>query len=227
MKKSTVKTALSFSALILILFFSCGEKEDPEISKEEMEGTVLKMDLNGSPWSAKWGYTLTSPSEDEGEDYFLVFITGSNIDFEEDEDEIDNESLSFYIAVHNSKFKNPVGTYPIAGLDYLNESSPAAAIFNKMTDDEAISYISATKNGEERQVGTISIESFKIGQQKFMGQDMGEGYTELSGSFTINEMVGFKNESEKPLESTLKLTNGKFALKNGLDFNFFGMNAGK
>lgn len=226
MKKSILKTSLSFSILALILCFSCGEKEDPDLPLEDdPNNAVLKMNVNDVPWAAQWAYTITSPSDDEDddEDYFVVLITGTNGDYEADEEDMQGDVLTFYIAIPKSKFNTPIGTYPLSGSDELDDDYSAAAIFNKVNGDRTTMYVSSDRAGEGKPVGTISIESFKIGQQKIMGQDLGQGYVALSGSFTVNEMTGYENSSEGPIEGSLKLTQGKFDVKNGWNFGLVGM----
>ena len=228
MKKSILKTAFNFSALALALCISCGEKEDRELpieDKNDAAAGVLKMKVNDADWSAKWAYTITTTSEEEEDDYFLVFITGATAEYTAEEDPA-GDALSFYIAIPKAKFNNPVGTYSIASMDYMDEDQPAAALFNKVNGNESILYVSMDKEGEGKPVGSITIEKFKTGQQRIMGQDLGPGYLELAGSFTINEMVGFTGESETPVEGTLKLTNGKFDVKNGWNGGIVGMNGG-
>ena len=224
MKKSILKTAFNFSALALALCVSCGEKEDRELPVEDKNdgaAGVLKMKVNGADWSAKWAYTLTTPLDEEEDDYFLVFVTGATAEYSAEEDPA-GDALSFYIAIPKEKFNNPAGTYQLAGLDYMDEDHPAAATFNKINGNQSTLYISMDKEGEGKPVGSISIESFKIGQQRIMGQDLGPGYLELSGSFTVNEMVGFTGDSETPVEGTLKLTNGKFDVTNGWNGGIVG-----
>ena len=228
MKKSILTTAFNFSALALALLVSCGEKEDRELPVEDKNDTaagVLKMKVNDADWSAKWAYTITTPLDEEEDDYFLVFVTGATGEYQAEEDPT-GDALSFYIAIPKEKFNNPVGTYQLASLDYMDEDNPAAAIFNKVNGNESILYVSMDKEGEGKPIGSISIEKFKTGQQKILGQDLGPGYLELSGSFTVNEMVGFTGESETPVEGTLKLTNGKFDVKNGWNGGIVGMNGG-
>lgn len=225
MKKSVLTTAFKFSALALALCISCGEKEDRELpieDKNDVATGVLKMKVNEADWSAKWAYTITTASEEEEDDYFLVFITGATSEYTAEEDPA-GDALSFYIAIPKAKFNNPVGTYQLASMDYMDENSPAAALFNKVSGSESILYISMDKEGEGKPVGSISIEKFKTGQQRILGQDLGPGYLELSGSFTVNEMVGFTSQSETPVEGTLKLTNGKFDVKNGWNGGIVGL----
>lgn len=213
--------------LSLALCFSCGEKEDRELpidDKNDNASGVLKMKVNDADWSAKWAYTITTPLDEEEDDHFLVFVTGATGEYTSAEDP-NGDALSFYIAIPKNKFNNPVGTYKMVSLDYMDEENPAAAVFNKVNGNQSTIYVSMDKAGEGKPVGSISIEKFKIGQQKLLGQDLGQGYLELSGSFTVNEMVGFDG-GENPLEETLKLTNGKFDVKNGWNGGIVGMNAG-
>ena len=227
MKKSILKTTLNFSVLALALCFSCGDKEDrvpPIEDKDELAGGMLKMKVNDTDWSAKWAYTITTPLDEEEDDHFLVFVTGATGEYTSEEDP-NGDALSFYIAIPKTKFNNPVGSYKMVSLDYMDEENPAAAVFSKVNGNQSTVYVSMDKEGEGKPVGTISIEKFKIGQQKLLGQDLGQGYLELSGSFTVNEMVGFDG-GENPLEETLKLTNGKFDVKNGWNGGIVGMNAG-
>lgn len=224
MKKSILKTALNFSVLGLALCVSCGEKEDRELPIDDKNDTangVLKMKVNDADWSAQWAYTITTPLDEEEDDYFLVFVTGATGEYTAEEDPA-GDALSFYIAIPKNKFNNPVGTYKMVSLDYMDEENPAAAVFNKVNGNQSTVYVSMDKEGEGKPVGSISIEKFKIGQQKIMGQDLGQGYLELSGSFTVNEMVGFDG-GENPLEETLKLTNGEFDVKNGWNGGIVGL----
>ena len=227
MKKSILKTAFNFSVLALALCVSCGEKEDRELPIEDQNDAaagVLKMKVNDADWSAKWAYTITTnfDEEDEYEDYFLVFVTGATAEYTADENP-SGDALSFYIAIPKAKFNNPVGTYQLASLDHMDEENPAAALFNKANGSQSTLYISMNKEGEGKPVGSISIEKFKVGQQRLLGQDLGPGYVELAGSFTVNEMVGFVDGSAAPVEGTLKLTNGKFDVKNGWNGGIVGM----
>lgn len=231
MKKSILTTAFNFSALALALCISCGEKEDRELpidDKDNATGGVLKMKVNDADWNAKWAYTITTNLEEEEgeeeEDYFLVFITGATGEYN-GEEEPTGDVVSLYIAIPKEKFNNPVGTYPISSLDYMDEDQPAAALFNKVSGNKSILYVSMDKEGEDKPVGSISIEKFKTGQQKILGQDLGLGYLELSGSFTVNEMVGFSDGSETPVEGTLKLTQGKFDVTNGWNGGIVGAGA--
>lgn len=230
MKKSILRTALNFSALALALCISCGEKEDRELPIDDKDDEVpasvgvLKMKVNDVDWNAKWAYTITTPLEEDEEDYFMVFITGATSEYTDDEDP-HGDALSFYIAIPKAKFSNPVGTYPLINPDYMDEEYPAVAMFNKVNGNESILYISMDKDGEDKPVGSVTIEKFKTGQQRLLGQDLGQGYLELSGSFTVNEMVGFSSESELPIEGAMKLTNGKFDVKNGWNGGIVGMSS--
>ncbi|MFS8617230.1 MAG: hypothetical protein FWJ85_10420 [Solitalea sp.] len=203
--RSLLRYCLILSAL---LFVSCGKDED----KFEIGKSGLTMAVDGQEWKSVIAYVSSGTHEDD--DFHLVNIIGTKADIE-DEDSEDAEAFSIMILIPNSKFNNPAGTYRIGGTFGEEEGDhDAVAYFSRQENGEITQYISFDPEEPSRVMGTVTIDQFKVGEQKFLGESLGMGYTELSGSFkvTLNTYVSGEDGYK-----TVELTNGKFSLNHGLN----------
>lgn len=173
----------------------------------------ITMKVNGESWVSSMTTLLTDKQErDEFGEYHLVSLTGSriiNLNSQTKDDMA--ESITMFIAIPASKFKNPKGTYPVVweSNSKLNQSSAIFASASTVLD--ADTYVPS----EQGQSGTIEITGFEIGDQKVMGHPTGtEGYTKLSGTFSMD----LKPLSDAGTSKALKITEGKFNLSVGLGF---------
>lgn len=210
MKTITPKYAvLGLSILMTIFLFSaCSKKKDPE---ELSPKSGLSMKVNGEAWQA----TLTTLISDEHQSeqfggYHLVHIMGGQTTQTASGTNDDTaESLTMFIAIPASKFRNPKGIYPIVWQSSADVNE-ATAIFASSKDLRSATTFTAGTSGES---GSIEITGFEIGAQKVMGHPTGnDGYIKLSGKFHMNL---------SPLEATgaagtLKITEGSFNLTGGI-----------
>lgn len=156
--------------------------------------------------------TTISPEYNE-EDYYAVAIAAVEVEIDEAEVNDGSNGLFLWILIPKAKFNNPVGTYKVYGEEEQRENF-AFAMFNTSASGQETFYVSADPAGKS--VGTITIDKFKIGKQSYYGGYGGtEGYTQLSGTFEMSLMGFYGNENTEV--KTIKLTKGKFNVKEGLN----------
>lgn len=201
---------LCLIALTFLVSFSCSKETKPDDDNPGV--SAIKMNVNGAQWNSMMTTLITEEKEesDFGK-YYLVSLMGNRVIEKNSATEDDlAESITFFIAIPASKFKNPKGSYPIVWQNdaVLNESS---AVFGTSTDlRDALTYV-ASPNGKS---GAIEITGFETGPQQIMGHPTGtDGYVKLSGTF---------HATLEPLKGTgsgtpLKITDGTFNLKAGIN----------
>jgi hypothetical protein len=199
-----------------LLLFSCSKNSDDSPAEENLGNSTLTMKVNGEQWDSTMSLLITEEQESSQQGkYRYVSLTGNRIIDKNSATEDDLvETIGLYIAIPESKFKNPKGNYPII----LKESQAGYAwgVFGSSTDlRDATTYVSGDPNNSEQSVGSVEIINFKIGEQMIFGHPTGqEGYKQLSGTFHLDvyPMNGTGNK--------LKITDGKFNISEGFDFGF-------
>jgi len=190
------------------LFSSCSKDKGPD-NDPVLGNTEITMKVDGDQWKSTTTTLVTKEVEsDETGKYHIVVING----IRGGNDGL-SESLSLYINIPANKFKNPKGTYSVA-IDE-EETDHTWVIFSRITGTENLLYASADPDSPERTIGSLEITGFEIGDQRLPGQATDEeGYTKLSGNFHF-EMYPLSETASK-----LKITEGKFNLSSGFDFDF-------
>lgn len=193
------------------LLSSCSKDKEPDDSLQQAGGLTMK--VNGESWSSSMT-TLLSEEKDKEEfgKYHLVSIMASRIIEKNSKTEDDiAESITLYVAIADSKFKNPKGTYPVVWESNSKVNQSSAVFGTASTLLDADTYVPS----EQGQSGTIEITGFEIGDQKVMGHPTGtQGYIKLSGTFNMDLKPLYGKGASKPL----KITEGKFNLSGGLGF---------
>lgn len=199
-----------------LLLFSCSKNNNDDSPGGSLGNSTLTMKVNGENWNS---FLSTLFTEEEGNseqgDFRYVSVGGSRIIEKSSATEDDlAETITLFIAIPESKFRNPKGTYPIILKDF--QVGYAWSIFGSSTDlRDTTTYVSGDANNPEEPVGTLEITGFKIGEQTVLGHPSGkEGYTQLSGTFNL-DVYPLGGVGER-----LKITDGKFNISAGLDFGF-------
>lgn len=206
--------------LLFICFITIGVSNLISCSKDKVKAdddviskAGITMKVNGENWESSMTTLLSEEQEkDEFGEYHFVSIVGSRVINKNSQTEDDMaESVTMFIAIPASKFRNPKGTYPVVWESAAKLSQSTAIFASASTLLDAETYVPAQKG----QSGTVEITGFEIGDQKVMGHPTGtEGYTKLSGTFSMDLRPLNNVDSGKPL----KITEGKFNLSGGLGF---------
>lgn len=198
-------------AISLVALSACSKDSDSDDNLTKSGGITMKVD--GELWSASMTTLISEQQENEEfGSYQLVSIMGTRV-IDNNSSEVDDiaESITIYIAIPDSKFKNPKGIYPVVwqSSSKLNESTVIFGTAASLRDAEMYA------PSESGQSGTIEISSFEIGDQKVMGYPTGtQGYTKLSGSFKMDLKPVGTTETNK----SLKIAEGTFNLSGGMRF---------
>lgn len=190
-----------------LLLLSCG-KDDDELN---LGGAGITMTVDGQEWKSLAAH-VNSVTYD-GDDTHVVNIVGTKASMD-DENFEEAEGFSLVLAIPASKFNNPAGTYEIgAGMGDEDSQHAAIAYFNRHENGKFTHYTSFDPEDGSKTMGTITIEKFKIGEQKFLGESLGMGYTELSGTFSVTLNSYLEGEADV---RSIEIKNGRFNLKSGL-----------
>lgn len=207
-----------FGALMLFCLIgttSCKKNDDKDLDFGFGGKSEISMDVDGKPWKANFAYTMTIPPEEgDNEDYYIVTITGTEVEIEAEETVEGAQGLTIWFAIPKSKFKSPKGEYLFTdmGVDDIDTEYSAFAMFYHSDNNNEVHAYSTL--GDEGTSGSITIQDFKIGKQEFLGQFISddEGYTELSGTFSM-KMHLYSSETED--YKSIDVTNGKFNVNSG------------
>lgn len=198
-------TAITF--IVFSVFSSCSKDKDPDDPASEYGGITMKVD--GGQWNSTTTTLVTKEVEsDVSGKYHAVLLSGLR-----GSDDGQSETLTVHINIPTNKFKNPKGTYSVA-IDE-EETNHVWAIFSRITGTKNLIHVSANPDDVERTVGSLEITGFEIGDQRLPGQSTSEeGYTKLSGNFHFEMYSALGEDNTK-----LKISDGKFNLSAGFDFN--------
>lgn len=214
--KIKIYTRTTFLTTLLVmaslLLSSCSKDNGADDGPASGKGGV-SMKVDGDPWKSTTNTMMTKEVESgEMEKYHIVVISalrGNGDDL--------SESLSLYVNIPASKFRNPKGTYQVAIEEEEKDHTWAVLAKNVGTDASTL-YVSADPDQTERTMGVLEITGFEIGNQKLPGQASGEeGYTKLSGSFHF-ELYSVLGTGDR-----LEVTEGRFDLTSGFDFGWGGL----
>lgn len=209
-------TRLLFGGLILGFLFTVASCSKDKNGGSLTSDSSISMSIDGKPWKSKMAYVLTANEDDE--DHVVVMLTGTEVNLSEDKmnSDKDAEGLTIHLAIPKSKFENPKGAYPFISEANKTEVGQAVAIFITMADNITSYYGSMTGESGGGATGSITIDDFKVGDQKFLGQSLGKGYTQLSGTFSMDLMTAIADGEGGFTGKKLKITNGKFNVKAGV-----------
>lgn len=198
----------SISALLCSVFLIVGCTKDDDSKANDEQNYSISMKVNGKTWSSTTTTLYTESHYDsEKGDFYLVTIGGQQIDSKNNEE---MSALQLHVAIPKARLHNPKGTYPILAMSNVSVGD-GTAVFN-MGNEKL--YASYDPRDATKVVGTIAITSFKTGNQIISGEDnLGEGYTLLSGTFKVDMYSVERNSTEM-----LRITDGKFNLKLGIGF---------
>ena len=209
----------AISLLGLVVIASC--KKDNSNGMDFGSKSTVSMSVNDKAWKAKMAFLVAVPPEESDDDFYFVGISGAEVDVVSGDSFEDTEGLNIYIAIPKSKFRNPKGTYNFVSEESMNIDYQAYAMFIQSSGQENIDmYVTVGSEGSQ---GTLKIDGFKIGKSKSIYGYTGEyeTYTQLSGTFSMTLTQVITQEGQTP--KTLKITNGKFNVYDGLNLgNFFG-----
>lgn len=206
MKKQTL---LILFTIVTIGLIGCSKGKKGDIDDLEL-APGLTMKVDGVAWVPTMTTLFTedfSSVEDGGQ--YRVLISGvRTIEYNKENVDDDVESLTMYVTIPVSKFKNPKGSYPIM-IDVAKSNHSWASFSGLKASELFVSYDPGDKN---KSVGTLEIKGFEIGEQKILGQNTGkEGYVKLSGSFSFKLTTLSGSHS-------VNISAGEFDLKNGYGF---------
>lgn len=218
----SVKLSRVFVVLLtLAIFMGCKKEEGPEVDLGS--GGEVSMEIDGKPFSFKFTAMTTNYEDavDDGDEYFNVVATAGHIDITGNEEVGKSESLMFIITLPVSKFKDPRGTYEVGDSE---ESYPVQIVFWKnigVGDNSKIEAYGSFEGSDRRNsAGTFTIESFKIGKQKVLFEEMGEGYLELKGKFEADLFLWYASDADaEGIADKVSIKKANFTLKY-LSFNF-------
>lgn len=202
------KIFLGAALLSIFTFVSCSKSEGPDGPSVGGKGAIT-MEIDGKSWASNSSYLITYPADDE-DDVYGVFMTGSNLGIAEEHAGTSTDGLILMLGIAPSKYRNPVGTYEVGD----EHTHFAHVMYNEMSADGETNITYISDDGKGGSMGTITIEKFKIGDQTFLGESLGEGYTELSGTFSV-KLNGY-NAKTGEMVKAMNITKGKFQLKSGL-----------
>src|SRR5690606_1580924 len=103
-----------FRGLVILLLFtlaSCS-KDRPDGPDKLGGNASITMDVDGKTWKAMYSYMLTTPPDEDGDDY-IIGVVGSDVDLTKADDAPKHNGLNLFIAIPKSKFRNPVGVYDV------------------------------------------------------------------------------------------------------------------
>ncbi len=199
-----------------LLLLSCSGSSDDIPAGDVLGNSTLTMKVNGEQWNSALSLLITEEQENSQQGkYRYVSLSGNRIIDKNSATEDDLvETIGLYIAIPESKFKNPIGSYPII----LKESQAGYAwgVFGSSTNlRDATTYVSGDPNNVGHSVGNLEITKYEIGEQMILGHPTGqEGYKMLSGTFYLN-VYPINGTGDK-----LKIEDGKFTISEGFDFGF-------
>lgn len=201
-----------FIAIVVTNLLSCS-KDKVEVDDDSKNKSGITMKVNGESWESSITTLLSEEQEkDELGEYHFVTVMGSRVINKNSSTEDDlAESITMFIAIPVSKFKNPKGTYPVVWESSAKLNQSTAIFASASTVLDADTYVPS----QQGQSGMVEITGFEIGDQKVMGHPTGtQGYIKLSGTFSMNLKPLYDGEKGKPV----KITEGKFNLSGGLGF---------
>lgn len=202
----TLLTAITF--ITFIVSASCSKDKDADEDLASGNGGIT-MKVDGEQWKSTTTTLVTKEVEsDVSGKYHAVLLSGLW-----GSDNGQSETLTVYVNIPANKFENPKGTYPVA----IDEEETAHfwALFSSVMGTESSQYVTADPDNSTRTVGSLEITGFEIGDQRLPGQSTSEeGYTKLSGNFHFEMYSALGEDNTK-----LKITEGKFNLSAGFDFD--------
>ncbi|HUH47021.1 MAG TPA: hypothetical protein VLZ54_07725 [Arenibacter sp.] len=200
--------ALSFNV-------ACSSDDDGPGDQLGKLGTMT-MKIDGKQWEADVATVMTMSDEEleDTEDMaYLVVMNGTKV-ISVDSGEV-SESISLTLILTQAAFNNPKRSFPVNGMGEQNIGQGVIMYKNMAengTDGGGV-YLSVHSDDPDQSVGTITVKDYKIGNQSFLGQILGKGYTELSGTFEA-KLYSYDG-SENPLKEMV-ITDGKFNLNSDL-----------
>jgi len=215
--------------LSLFVFIGCS-KDDPSPEDNDLGGRGgVTMTVDGQKLNFKFTTLMTGYQDaiEEGEEDFEVMMMASNVDFEDEGEVKNSENLYIGLTLPLEKFRNPKGTYNIG----FEDNQPVQVLLYKNitnADNSLVVYASDGFGGDkDKSYGKLTITGYKIGKQDFglggflpEGEEPGEGYTELTGSFEVVLHKAYENEENEDAPSTIELNASAYTFKQ-FSFNLF------
>ncbi|MCM4167549.1 hypothetical protein KCTC52924_00952 [Arenibacter antarcticus] len=209
-------TGVFLLGIFLTLNVACSKDNDGPADQLGGESTMT-MKINGKLWKAHVATVMTVGDTEDGEDEktYWVNMTGVKIIDDSGSEEL-SESISLSLLLSGAEFNRPKKSYPVGSISN-NQFGYGIIIYNEVGSESEGKgvYVSMHPEDSEQQIGNFTVKDFEIGDQNFLGQQLGKGYTRLSGTFEA-ELYSYDGTDTPPKKLTI--TEGKFNLRPLLGF---------
>lgn len=201
------KKILGIAFLLMSMgFVACSNDDGPVQDKK----SKFTMKVDGKEWTSSVYNQFTEKyNNDKFGTYYVVTIGGQQLK----EASTTSSAITLYVAIPESKFNNPKGSYNLRREKDMGMGD-ATALYIVSSETGQTWYGSVNPAKPTEIVGKLEINGFEIGQQKMGGQLGTEGYTKLSGTFKLD--VYSPDDSGSPV----RITDGEFNLDNLMGFGF-------